>query len=192
MKKYNYSDEPIRWGTFKRKLKYIITKRQIPLVIDWLINNKYIAKGEKNYYPIEKGLQNGFYTEIRESLIKSYFVMYLNRHAQELVINNLDTILSRKNSINPPLIQTKQSHNTKVINKEVSKKSNISTDTDDNYNCKNCMLYRNEECIGTRNNTPCEDFRYAVKIDRETFESWPDEGTASNNRFIKGKKYYDR
>ncbi|MCI7148071.1 MAG: hypothetical protein MSA45_08060 [Firmicutes bacterium] len=45
------------------------------------------------------------------------------------------------------------------------------------HKCKDCMLYRNETCFGSKE--ICEDFRFAPTIPKEEMDLWPKMGDAS-------------
>ena len=64
-----------------------------------------------------------------------------------------------------------------------------SIDLDDkNYTCKNCMLYRIDDCFGEKE--ICGKFRKAPKPNKEVTKNWPRCGAATYYRFKNSKRHY--
>jgi len=186
IKKYHYPRKPIPWETFKNILKKTYKFEETKFIADWLVKNGYVKeefiKNYKRLVPTQKGINNGFYLDNIEDS-NGYFqkIMFVSIWAQKIVINNLNDMISSSKSNTFAPSQKKQKEIKKKINDYINK-------IDTSKNCKNCMDYKLGECIGTSDNSPCEDFKYSVVISQETKDSWPEEGYATTIRKRFGKK----
>ena len=81
----------------------------------------------------------------------------------------------KKSENDPPSVQNESPIKTEPA--PIFKKADTDSDEGNLKSCKNCMSYRNGDCIGSKDT--CAYFEYAPVISKEEMDNWPEYGDAT-------------
>ena len=108
LSRFPYSDQPMPVSRITEGVNSLIDTdimKKLPYsdITDWLISIGVLktvqtSEGKSVKRPTERAYQLGITLELRQGQYNSYYVVLYNRQAQELIIDNMQAILSYKSS----------------------------------------------------------------------------------------------
>lgn len=99
-----------------------------------------------------------------------------NRKQETIIKNEIHENLQNTNIAEETLPVT-DNNQTNYINNHNENLEKVEPKKDFQPTCKNCMLYKREDCFGK--DTICEDYKYAPDMDDEKRKNWPKYGDAT-------------